>query len=99
MIEIRDDDTVTFHPCCDFGFDYVSIASNEDLEERPHLVFAKVLSYIADFIDGRTVVAIKRVRWLFIKMGWCGVQFLPVSEADAARRAGASIIAWPRAIG
>ncbi|HEV2548882.1 MAG TPA: hypothetical protein VGU20_16190 [Stellaceae bacterium] len=95
-IEIRDDDTVTLFPCCDFGLDYIFTASNEDLEQRPHVVFAKVLSYIADFIDGRTVVAIKRPRWL--RWG-ANVRFLPLREADPARRAGASIIAWPRAIG
>jgi hypothetical protein len=94
-IEIRGDDTVTLFPCCDFGLDYIFTANNEDLEERPLVVFAKVLSYIADFIDGRTVVAIKRPRWL----GWgANVRFVPTPDADAARRAGASIIAWPQAI-
>lgn len=87
-------DTVTVHPLCHFGLDHVFIATEEDLQERPHLVFAKVVSEIADFVNGRTVVAIKRGRWLFMKFGW-DVRFLPTPDLDAARRAGASIIAWP----
>lgn len=97
-LEIRGDDTVTLFPCCDFGLDYISTGRDEDLAERPQVVFAKVVADIADFIDGRTVVAIKRQRWLFIKLGW-DVRFLPTSDADAARRAGASIIDWPQPIG
>jgi hypothetical protein len=87
-------DTVSVFPLCDFGLDYISTANREDLEQRPQLVFAKVISDIADFVNRRTVVVIKRRRWLFMKAGW-DVQFVPFSAADAARRSGASIINWP----
>jgi len=87
-------DTVSVFPLCDFGLDYISTANKDDLEQRPQLVFAKVVSDIADFVSHRTVVAIKRRRWFFIKAGW-DVQFVPLSAADAARRSGASIINWP----
>src|SRR5215469_7787867 len=42
-IDIRAD-TVTLFPCCDFGLDYVFTARNEDLEQIPDVVFAKVVS-------------------------------------------------------
>jgi len=87
-------DTVSVFPLCDFGLDYISTANSEDLKERPQLVFAKVVSDIADFVGGRTVVAIKRRKWLFMKAGW-DVQFVPLSTVDTARRSGASIINWP----
>jgi hypothetical protein len=92
-IDIRSD-SVSVFPLCDFGIDYISTATSEDLKERPQLVFAKVVAEITDFVSGRTVVAVKRHRWLFIKAGW-DVRFVPASTVDAARRAGASIIAWP----
>ena len=95
-IDIRSD-TVTVFPLCHFGLDYISTATNEDLKERPHLVFTKVVSDIADFVSGRMVVAIKRRRWLFMKAGW-DVRFMPTRDRDDARRAGASILAWPRNI-
>jgi hypothetical protein len=47
-------DTITVFPLCDFGLDYIFIATEEDLEQRSRLVFAKVLADIADFINGRT---------------------------------------------
>jgi hypothetical protein len=97
MIDIRGD-TITLFPCCDFGLDYIVTAGNEDLEGSPQIVFERVLSDIANFIDGRTVVAIRRYKWLFIKLGW-DVRFLPTREADAARRAGASIVAWSQSVG
>jgi DNA polymerase III epsilon subunit-like protein len=87
-----DQSTVSVFPFCDFGIDYVSTATSEDLRERPQFVFAKAVSEIADFVTGRTVVAIKRRRWLFMKAGW-DVRFLPLSAVDGARRTGASIIA------
>jgi hypothetical protein len=87
-------DTVSVFPLCDFGLDYISTANRDDLEQRPQLVFAKVISDIADFVNRRSVVVIKRRRWLFMKAGW-DVQFVPLSAADAARRSGASIINWP----
>jgi hypothetical protein len=87
-------DTVSIFPLCDFGIDYISTATSEDLKERPQLVFERVVSEIADFVGGRTVVAIKRRRWLFMKAGW-DVRFLPLSAVDGVRRSGASIIAWP----
>jgi hypothetical protein len=92
-VDIRSD-AVTVCPLCDFGLDYISTATSEDLQERPHLVFAKVVSEIADFVSGRTVVAIKQRRWLFMKAGW-DVRFVPTHDLDDARRAGASVIAWP----
>ena len=92
-IDIRAD-TVTVFPLCHFGFDYISTATDEDLEERPHLVFARVVSEIADFVGGRTVVAIKRRRWLFMKAGW-DVRFVAAPDIGDALRAGASIVAWP----
>lgn len=97
MIDIHGDDTVTLFPCCDFGLDYIITAGKGDLGESPQIIFERVLSDIADFIDGRTVVAIKRHKWLFIKLGW-DVRFLPTRDADAARRAGASIVAWSRSV-
>ena len=95
-IDVRGD-TVTLFPCCDFGLDYIFTAPNNDLEERPHAVFARAVSEISDFVDGRTVVAATRRRWLFIKVGW-DVRFIPASDAENASRAGASIIAWNRPI-
>jgi hypothetical protein len=86
-------DTVSVFPLCDFALDYISTANTDDLKERPDLVFAKVVSDIADFVGGRTVVAIKRRKFLFMKAGW-DVRFLPHSAVDAARRTGASIISW-----
>ena len=87
-------DTVTIFPLCKFGLDYVFLATEEDLEERPHLVFARVVSEIADFVGGRTVIAVKRRRWLFMKAGW-DVRFIPTPDVDEARRTGASIVVWP----
>ena len=87
-------DTVSVFPLCDFGLDYISTANREELKKKPQLVFAKVVSDIADFVSGQTVVAIKRRRWLFMKAGW-DVQFVPLSAADAVRGSGASIISWP----
>jgi hypothetical protein len=87
-------DTVSVFPLCDFDLDYIYTANSEDLKERPQIVFAKVVSDIADFVGGRAVVAIKRRKWLFMKAGW-DVQFVPLSAVDAARRSGASIINWP----
>jgi hypothetical protein len=87
-------DTVSVFPLCGFGIDYISTANNEDLKERGQLVFPKVVAEIADFVSGRTAVAIKRRRWLFMKAGW-DVHFVPLSAVDATRRSGASIINWP----
>jgi len=87
-------DTVSVFPLCDFGIDYISTATTEDLKERSQLVFEKVVSEIANFVSGRTVVAVKRHRWLLMKAGW-DVRFMPLSGVDAARRTGVSIIAWP----
>src|SRR5262249_582020 len=92
-VDIRDD-TVTVHPFCAFGFDYVFTCTSEDLEQKPHLVFKKLVSEIADFASGATVVAIRRQKWLFMKAGW-NVRFVPTLDADKARRIGASIVAWP----
>jgi hypothetical protein len=61
-------DTVTVCPLCKFGFDYTSTATEADLAEAQR-VFAKPISEIADFVAGRTVVAIKRNRFLFLKSG------------------------------
>jgi hypothetical protein len=87
-------DTVSVFPLCDFGLDYISTATGEDLKQRPELVFAKVISDITDFVSGRTAVAIKRRKLFFMKVGW-DVRFLPQSVIDAAARTGASIITWP----
>jgi hypothetical protein len=87
-------DTVSVFPLCDFGLDYISTAKSEDLKQRPELVFAQVVSDIADFVSGRTAVAIKRRRFFFMKAGW-DVRFLPRSGIDSAHRTGASIITWP----
>jgi hypothetical protein len=94
-IDIRSD-TVTVLPLCNFGLDYISTATKQDLEERPDLVFAKVLTDISDFVSGRTVVAIRRRKSLFMKAGW-DVRFVPTSEMEQARRSGATIVAWPAA--
>jgi hypothetical protein len=90
-------DTVSVFPLCDFGLDYISTANSEDLKQGPELVFARVISDIADFVNGRTAVAIKRRRLFFMKAGW-DVRFLPQSAIDAAARTGASIIAWPASL-
>jgi hypothetical protein len=87
-------DAVSVFPLCDFGLDYISTANSDDLKQRPQLVFAKVVFDIADFVSGRTVVAIKRRKWFFMKAGW-DVQFVPLSNVDAVCRSGASIINWP----
>ena len=92
-VDIRPD-TVTVSPMCNFGLDYTSTATKQDLEERSGLVFAKVLTDIADFVSGRTIVAIRRHKFLFMKAGW-DVRFLPSAEMEQARGAGASIVAWP----
>jgi hypothetical protein len=60
-------DTVSVFPLCDFGLDYISTGKSEDLKQRPELVFAQVVSDIADFVSGRTAVAIKRCRFFFMK--------------------------------
>jgi hypothetical protein len=94
-IDIRSD-TVTVLPLCNLGLDYISTATKQDLEERTGLVFAKVLTDISDFVSGRTVVAIRRRKFLFMKAGW-DVRFVPASEMEQARRSGATIVAWPAA--
>jgi len=93
-VDICPPDTVTVSPLCNFGLDYTSTATKQDLEERSGLVFAKVLTDIADFVSGRTIVAIRRHKFLFMKAGW-DVRFLPSAEMEQARGAGASIVAWP----
>jgi hypothetical protein len=93
-VDIHPPDTVTVSPLCNFGLDYISTATKQDLEERSDLVFAKVLTDIADFVSGRTVVAIRRHKFLFMKAGW-DVRFVPITEMEQARRSGASIAAWP----
>lgn len=92
-IQIRYD-TVTILPFCEFGLDYSFAASREDIEERSHLVFAKVLSDIADFVAGRTVLAIRRYRFLFLKLGW-DVRFVPVQDRETFEGKGAVILTWP----
>jgi hypothetical protein len=92
-IEIGSDSLSVF-PLCRFGIDYISTATAEDLKERPKLVFAKPVSEISDFVNGRTVVSVKRHQWLFVRLGW-DVRFVPRSALDHARRSGAQIIAWP----
>ena len=57
-------------------------------------MFAKPISEIADFVTGRSVVAIKRNRFLFVNAGW-NVRFVPVANAHDARDKGFSIVAWP----
>ena len=94
-IDVRAD-TVTVYPLCEFGLDYVSTATDEDLEKRPHEVFARVVSDVSDFVAGRKFIATKRRKWLFIKLGW-DVRFVQTSETNDPIRAGASIIAWPTA--
>jgi hypothetical protein len=69
-IYVRGGDTVTVYPLCEFGLDYISTATDEDLKQRPDLVFERVLSDITEFVGGRKVVAIKRHKFLFIKLGW-----------------------------
>ena len=92
-IEIGSDSLSVF-PLCRFGIDYISTATAKDLKERPKLVFAKPVSEISDFVNGRSVVSIRRHQWLFMRLGW-DVRFVPRSALDRARRAGAQIIAWP----
>ena len=93
-VDIRPPDTVTVSPLCNFGLDYISTATKQDLEERSGLVFTKVLTDIEDFLSGRTIVAIRRHKFLFMKAGW-DVRFLPATEMEQARQSGASIVAWP----
>jgi hypothetical protein len=70
----------------------------DDVEQRPDLVFWKILTDIANFVAGRTVVAMMRNSWLFLKAGW-SIQFISVHQkADAIKR-GVTIIAWPEASG
>jgi hypothetical protein len=76
-------DTVTVAPLCNFGLDYTSTATVEDLEQRSDLVFRKVLTDIDEFVAGRTVVSIKRNRFLFVKAGW-DVQFIPSHDKAEA---------------
>ena len=85
---------MTVSPLCNFGLDYISTATKQDLEERSGLVFTKVLTDIEDFVSGRTIVAIRRHKFLFMKAGW-DVRFLPATEMEQARQSGASIVAWP----
>jgi hypothetical protein len=92
-IDVRGD-TVTVCPLCNFGLDYISTATAVDLQQEPHRVFAKPISEIADFVTGRSVVAIKRNRFLFVNAGW-NVRFVPVANAHDARDKGFSIAAWP----
>jgi hypothetical protein len=87
-------DSITIFPLCQFGLDYISSADTKDLQEKPDIVFAKVVADITNFVDGRTVVAIKRRRWLFLKAGW-DVRFVAAADLDEVRRGGASVIAWP----
>ena len=93
-VDNRPPDTVTVSPLCNFGLDYISTATRQDLEERSDLVFAKVLTDIVDFVSGRTIVAIRRHKFLFMKAGW-DVRFVPTTDMEHACRAGASIVAWP----
>jgi|SRR5215469_11592447 len=88
-------DTVTVCPLCKFGFDYCSTATEADLEQAPQRVFEKPVAEIADFVTGRTVVAIKRNRFLFLKSGW-DVRFVPVGSAQSVREQGFSVVAWPK---
>ena len=83
-------DTVTVLPLCNFGLDYISTATKQDLEERSDLVFAKVLTDISDFVSGRTIVAIRRRKFLFMKAGWDVRRRLATSvEKRMGRDAGA----------
>ena len=91
-IEVRGD-TVAVHPLCEFGLDYTSTAAALDLELRPELVFDKVISDIVGFVTGKTVLAVTRRRFLFMKAGR-DVRFLPKADAKPVP-AGTSIIAWP----
>ena len=50
-VDIRPPDTVTVSPLCNFGLDYISTATKQDLEERSGLVFTKVLTDIEDFVE------------------------------------------------
>jgi len=88
---------VTVCPLCNFGFDYISTATEADLEQESQRVFAKPLTEIADFVGGHTVVVIKRNKFLFLKLGW-DVRFVPVANASDARDKGFSVIAWPTAV-
>jgi hypothetical protein len=90
-------DMVTIFPFCAFGLDYISTASRDDLEQQSAAVFATPLDAIANFVAGYPVVAIKRRRWWFFKAGWC-VDFIPIAEAEAARRTSAAIISWPEGL-
>jgi hypothetical protein len=92
VIDIESD-TVKLHPFCKFGLDYISTATQTDLAQRPDLVFARVLSDLAEFAAGRTFVSIRRNRWLFMKAGW-NIRFASLSELDEARRTGATIVVW-----
>jgi len=92
-IDIRGD-TVTVCPLCHFGFDYISTATAADLQQEPHRVFARPVSEITDFVSGRTVVAIRRNRFLFVKTGW-DVSFVPAAKRHDVRDKGFSIVAWP----
>ena len=96
-IDVRGD-TVTVRPLCKFGFDYSSTATEADLEHAPQRVFAKPVSEIADFVTGRTVVAIKRNKFLFLKSGW-DVRFVAAGNAQDRRDQGYSIVAWPKYAG
>jgi len=93
-IDIRGD-AVTVCPLCDFGLDYISTASEADLEQEPHRVFAKPVSEIVDFVSGRAVVAIKPNKFLFVKSGW-DVRFVPIANAQDVRDHGFSMVAWPQ---
>jgi len=87
-------DTVTLRPLCRFGLDYITTAPAAEVAADPARVFARPVGDIADFVAGRTVVAVRRLRWLGLKAGW-DVRFAPAAEAEAARARGAEVIAWP----
>ena len=71
-----------------------SQATQNDLVQRPSLIFEKVLANIANCISGLTVLAIKRNWWLFVKAGW-DVRFVPARDRAYASVDVAAIVAFP----
>ena len=86
-------DTVKQCPLCDFALDYIFTASDDDLVTTPDQVFQNLITDLRDFVSGRTVVAIKRRKFLILKVGW-DVRFIPASQASLAGDPETSLIAY-----
>ena len=85
----RDGDTITICPFSQFGLDYC-IPANLDTG----ISFDQIASIIEAFVQDRTIVYVRRHRFLWWEAGW-DVAFAPADEAPRLEARDAEIIRWP----